>query len=99
MTLQTRRGLPVSPLATDPAMIVPALNVPSRAILAALAPRIVVLALAAAGIAAALLAIAVHESEAPPVERPVFARRTAVLPAIVVSAPADRSGEVVVHIR
>ena len=80
-------------------MIVPAWNASSRAILAAFAARLAALALLAAGAAAALSAIAPREREAPRVERPVFARRMQALPAVVVSAPADRAGEVAVRIR
>jgi hypothetical protein len=78
-------------------MIVPALNAPSRTILPALARRMVTLALAAAVVVALLLAIHWPRREAPPAERPVFARRVEALPAIVVSTPPDRADTAVIR--
>jgi hypothetical protein len=72
-------------------MIVPALNAPSRPILPALARRMTMLALAAAALVALLLAIRWPPREAPPAERPTFARRMEARSAIVVSTPPPRA--------
>lgn len=79
-------------------MFVPALNVSSRTILTSAAPWLAALILAA-GLTAGAFAIAERPAEEARAERPVFARRMRTLPPVVVTAPADRAGEVVVRIR